>query len=294
MADRTDLHALLLYSLYAPTWTARKQDKRITAEIKASKGVDSDTDAGNFNKFLLPDFKELDLCKSYFGRTRQEFYLRTAPWGEARGNRVGKAEEHMDMMAWFGDRKADFEPIKGAMLAKYTEHIALAEFKLSEMFDAEDYPDVDTVASRFQLRLSVMPLPNIQDVRVLTDIPAHIRQEIEDQITEDVNNSFTATLLHGFQQLYKPIAHMAETLGKYKDGEVKRLFDSVVENVRTMAEMAHKLNVTRDPTLAQFATEAGDLVDALTAKDLRDSEGMQVIVAKKAQDLANRIAAFMP
>jgi hypothetical protein len=291
---RSDLHALLQYSLYAPTWTARKQDKRITAEIKASKGVDSDTDAGNFNKFLLPDFPELNQCKSYIGHTRQEFYLRTAPWGEMRGVRVGKAEEHMDMMSWFGDRRADFEPIKAAMLAKYSEQITLAEFKLNDMFDSEDYPDVEKVESRFQLRLSAMPLPNVNDVRVLTDIPKHVRQEIEDAITADINASFTATLTHGFQQLYKPIQHMADTLEKYKDGEIKRLFDSVVENVRVMSEMAHKLNVSRDPTLEAFAIEAGGLVDALTAKDLRDSEGMQVLVAKKAQDLAARIAMFMP
>jgi hypothetical protein len=280
--------------LYAPTWTARKQDKRITEEIKASKGVDSDIDAGNFNKMLLPDFKELELCKSYFGKTRQEFYLRTAPWGEQRGNRVGKAEEHLDMMAWFGDRQADFKPLLEAMLAKYVEHITLAEFKLNDMFDSEDYPDVDWVRSKFVLRLSVMPLPNVRDVRVLTDIPAHVRAEIEQQITDDINASITATLTHGFQQLYKPIAHMAETLEKYKDGEIKRLFDSVVENVRTMSDMAHKLNVSRDPTLEQFAIEAGNLVDALSAKDLRDSEGLQIVVSKKAADLAARIQMFMP
>jgi hypothetical protein len=75
---------------------------------------------------------------------------------------------------------------------------------------------------------------------------------------------------------------------------VKRLFDSVVENVRTMSEMAHKLNISRDPTLEAFAIDAGNLVDQLTAKDLRDSEGMQAIVGQKARELADRIAQFMP
>jgi hypothetical protein len=288
------MHSLLLYSLYAPAWTARKLDKKITAEIKEQHNVDSDVDAGNFNKFLLPDFKELAACKSFIGKTRQEFYLRTAPWGEQRGARVGKAEEHMEMLSWFGDRVEDFKPLKREMLATYAEHVALAEFKLNEMYDPMDYPSVEKVDAKFQLRMSAVPLPNINDVRLLQEIPPHIRADIEASITADIQNSITATLTHGFQSLYKPIAHMADVLHKYKEGEVKRLFDSVVENVRTMSEMAHKLNISRDPTLEAFAIDAGNLVDQLTAKDLRDSEGMQAIVGQKARELADRIAQFMP
>ena len=289
-----DLHSLLMYSLYAPTWTARKLDKRITQEIKAAHAVDPDADVGNFNKFLLPDFDELAKCKSYIGKTRTEFYLRTSPWGESRGVRVGKAEEHMDLLQWFGDRKAGFVPLKQVMLDKYVEQISLAEFKLNEMYDLDDYPSVDKVDAKFQLRLSALPLPNTKDVRLLTDIPQHIKDEIEAEITKDVNTSLAATLGHGLQELYKPIAHMAKTLDAYKEGEVKRLYDSVVENVRAMADFAHKLNILRDPTLEALAIEAGNLVDGLTAKDLKDSEGLSVITAKKAQALADKIAKFMP
>lgn len=288
------MHSLLMYSLNAPTWSAYKRDKKITSEVKQQKHVNEEVKAGNFNKLLMPDFAELEACKSYIGATRQEFYLRTAPWGDQRGVRVGKAEEHMDIMAWFGDRRAGFEPIKQAMLDKYDEQIALTEFKLNDMFELSDYPDVDFIANKFQLRLSTVPLPNISDIRLLTEIPQHLRDEIEAQITSDINEGLASTLAHGMTELYKPIAHMAMTLDKHSKGEAKRLFDSVVENVRTMAEMVHKLNVMRNPVLEQLAIDAGNLVDGLTTKDLKDSEGLSAVTAKKAQVLADRIAKFIP
>jgi hypothetical protein len=36
------------------------------------------------------------------------------------------------------------------------------------------------------------------------------------------------------------------------------------------------------------------LVEALTAKDLKESEGLVSVVGQKAQELANRIQMFLP
>jgi len=150
------------------------------------------------------------------------------------------------------------------------------------------------VLNRFQLRLSVMPLPNTNDIRVLKEIPKHIRDELEESLKAEMHKAHASTVGHAFSELYKPIAHMATTLQKYHDGEVKRLFDSVVENVRTIAVFARKLNIARDATLDDLAQEAEDLVANLTMKDLKESDGQRVLTAQKAENLAARIAAFMP
>jgi hypothetical protein len=283
-----------MVSLYAPSWSARKRDAKITAEVKAEHNVEPDVEAGNFNKMLLPEFPELKACQSYIAKTRQELYLRSAPWGEQRGNRSILPEDTIDLRAWFSDRVAGFEPIKQAMLDKYDEQVALTEFKLNGMYDPEDYPTKERVSEKFKLKLSILPMPNVNDIRLLTDVPQHIRDEIAEAVTDELNANLNATLSYGMQALYKPIAHMATILKKYKDGEVKKLYDSVVENVRTMSDMAHKLNLTRNPVLEQLAIEAANLVDELTTKDLKESEGLQATTAKKAQALADRIAKLMP
>jgi hypothetical protein len=289
-----ELTSLLMYSLYAPTWTAYKKDKRITAEVKKQNNVAESVDAGGYNKLLLPDCDELNKLKSYIGAVRSAFYLRAAPWGEQRGVRVGKAEEHLDMMSWFGDAEAGLEPPKHAFAKVYPSKIAEIEFVLNDMYNPHDYPPLDVVMDKFKLRLSVTPLPNVNDIRVLNEIPQHVRDEIEASIKDDIAKSHAATIGHAFQELYKPVAHMATMVKKYHDGDVKKLFDSVVENVRNIAVFAHKLNIARDPDLEALAQEADELVANLTAKDLKESDGARVLAAKKAQALADRIAAFMP
>src|SRR5580765_9118216 len=88
------LHSLVLLSLYAPTWTAYKKDKQITAQVKKMNNVDDDVDAGSYNKMLLPECDTLTKLKSYIGSVRSTwFYGRTQPWGEARGDRVQNAED---------------------------------------------------------------------------------------------------------------------------------------------------------------------------------------------------------
>jgi hypothetical protein len=289
-----EMISLLLYSLNAPTWTARKLDKKTTNDVKKANGVKEDVDAGNFNKMILPDCDELDALKSHITSVRQQFYLRTAPWGETRGVRVGKAENHMELFVWFGDRKAELAPLLKTFGSVYQSKIALAEYQLHDMFNAEDYPPWETVESKFGLRLSCQPLPNVEDVRVLEEIPEHVRKEIEESILSDANNAFTIAVREAFEIMLKPVAHMAKQLKGYQDGTAKKLYNSITENVETMAAAARRLNVARDPQLEQLADAAEKLVAGVTAKELKESDGFRVQKMKEAQKLADRIAKFMP
>lgn len=289
-----ELTSLLMGSLYAPTWTARKLDKKVTAQAKAANGVDSSTDVGNFNKLILPDCDELKAVASHISGVRQWFYLRTAPWGEARGVRAFKAEDTLDLMQEFGDKKAALVPLLKAFEDVYPSKIAAMEYTLHDMFDAEDYPPWDVVESKFQLHLSIQPLPNANDVRVLTEIPQHIRDEIEQELRKQQTDVYEASIKHAFTELLAPVAHMAKQLKAYQDGETKKIYASLVDNVREMGEAASRLNIARDPDIEKLAAEARGLVDGVTQKDLKDSDGFRVETCKKAEALAARIAAFMP
>jgi hypothetical protein len=293
----TQLTSLLMYSLYAPTWTARKLDRKATADVKKLNGVKEQTNAGNFNKLILPDCKELDALKSYIGATRLQFYERTAAWGNTRGVRVGKAEDHLDLMSWFGDRRDGVRAPLQALLDVYPEKVAKLEYDadgLGAMFNADDYPPVDVVQRKFALDLSVSPLPNVNDIRVLTDIPAHVRQEIEDSLKVEFQKVQDQAVRDAFDALVKPIAHMATQLKRYHDGETKKVYDSVVENVREVAAVARRMNITRDPTIEAFADEAEALVKDVTKKDLKESDGLRVTKQKAAEDLAARMAKYLP
>lgn len=293
-ASGESLVPLVLYSLYAPTWTARKRDAKITAEVKKMNSVDDSVNAGNFNKMLLPDCKTLSALSSYLGAARQWIYGRTEAWGDSRGDRVGLAEHVMETMHEFGDKQEALKPLKAAFAVEYEAEKAKAELELNEMFDPDDYPPIEDVLEKFQLRLSTRPLPNVNDIRVMTEIPAHIRADIEKQLKKDFDAAYAATAKAAFERLLKPVAHMAKMLRAYDKGEVKKLYDSLVGNVRDIADMMYTLNITKDPTIDQLADEAFALVADVTADKLKESEVELRATAKKAEDLAARIAQFMP
>jgi len=285
---------LLMYTLYAPTWTARKLDKKATQQVKEANGVKDGTDAGNFNKLILPDCDELKAITSFIGATRNEFYLHTAAWGEQRGNRVGKAEHHMDLMSWFGDRKAALVPLVQALGAVYPSKIAEAEYKMHGLFDIQDYPSWDVVEGKFALDLFPQPMPNVNDIRDMGDIPNDQRLAIEADMNARKDAAFAQAVRDTFEQLLKPVAHMAKQLQAYDKGEVKKIYESLTENVRIMAEAARRLNLTNDADIEALATECEALVDGVTQKNLKDSDGFRVEKAKAAEKLAARIAAFIP
>jgi len=285
---------LLMYSLYAPTWTARKLDKKATKEVKETNGVKEGTNAGNFNKLILPDCPELTAIQSFIGATRNEFYLRTAAWGEQRGNRVGKAENHMDMMAWFGDRKAGLEPFLDALGVVYPEKIAQAEYLLHGMFDINDYPSWDVVRSKFALDLFPQPLPNASDIRIMADIPEDQKAAIEADMAARTSQAFACAVAEAFEMLMAPVAHMAKQLKAFTDGDAKRLHESLHENVRIMAAAARRLNLTNDPNIEALAADAEALVEGVTKDDLRDNDLFRSDKAKEAAALAARIAKFLP
>jgi hypothetical protein len=298
----SDLTSLLLYSLYAPTWTARKLDKRVTEQAKEANGVASDVDAGNFNKFMLPDCAELAAIQKYIGGARQWFYGMTAPWGEARGLRAGLAEKHLDVMHAFGDIRDGLKPLRDSLVKIYPVKVQEMEFKLHDMFNAEDYPSVDDIERRFDLRLSVQPLPNANDIRVMKEIPAHLKQEIEDSLKEEFAKAKDTALKNAVEELLTPIANLARQLKRVQefneapvDGKKRPpIFDSLVDNVVKMAETARRYNLTRDPAIEALADEAEKLVANVTAKDLKESDGARVDIQKKAEALAARVAKFLP
>jgi hypothetical protein len=288
----SDLTSLLMYSLNAPTWTARKLDKKATAEVKAANNVKDTTDAGNFNKLILPDCKELQAIQSHIGAVRQAFYLRTAAWGESRGTRVGKAENHLDVMSWFGDEKAKLGPLKVAFGAVYPSKVAGMEYELHGLWNPNDYPPWDVVESKFALRLSVQPLPNVNDVRVLKEIPPHVRQEIEEALKQEFADVQAQSIKNALEPLLDKLTHMAARLKEFKGEKKQRLHDSLTENVVIMADAAKRLNIARDPVVDQIADEAAAIAIGVTKDDLRDSDLLRASKVKQAEALAAKMGAL--
>lgn len=285
----SNLTSLVMVTLNARTWTARKLDKKATKEVKDANGISSDVDAGNFNKRLL-ESPEHQACNSHIGAVRNEFYLKAAPWGDSRGEGVVKAEDVLDLMSWFGDQKAALEPKLDAFGKVYDAQVAARQYETHGLHDPKDFPPWSVVREKYGLHLSVRPLPKQEDIRVLTEIPQHIREEIEEALTKEFKDTQTQAVKNALEPLFEKVEHMVARLKEYKGEKGERLHASLIENVEIMAGAARRLNISRDPVVEQMADMAVALVTGVTQEDLKGSPLLRSEKATQAEDLAARMA----
>jgi len=75
----------MLVDLNIGVWTGRKMDKKVSAEIDASKNTK--TQAGNYHKKLLAGTQKLDQIQKLVTAIRTWHYQQTLPWSDG-GSRL--------------------------------------------------------------------------------------------------------------------------------------------------------------------------------------------------------------
>jgi len=291
------LRPMFIYTLNISSWQARGKDEEITREAKQKNGVAESEDVGAFHKKFLK-CPELDKILSLQGKTRVGFYLRSRPWGEVKQMRCGLVQFHMEMKQYVGDMQEELQRAIAEFRPVYAQRVEEERFKLAGMFKEDDYPGVDEVMGKYSIRLYTTTLNDPNDFRVLTEIPPAERDALIEETKKSLEVTVKGAARDALSRLYPTIAKIVERLKTYDEKVVQEgqrktpIYDSLVENVRIMAEFARRLNLEDDPEVERFATEAEKLVEGVSSKDLKESDGQRVIVRTKAEELAAKMNQF--
>lgn len=92
----------MIVTLNVSCWTARKQDKKVSAEVEASHNA---KDAGRYNKLLI-DKHHLDPLTNWAGQIRATHYKMTLPWMD-NGGRLLPVPDGSDFRVDISDKEAD-------------------------------------------------------------------------------------------------------------------------------------------------------------------------------------------
>jgi len=293
-AAKKPLRPMFIYTLNMSSWQARGKDEEVTREAKQRANVADSEDVGSFSKKFLK-CPELDKVHSVLGATRNGFYLRSRPWGEVKQMRCGLVQFHIEMKQYVGDMQEELERAKNELRPVYTQRVEEERFKLAGMFKESDYPSVDEVMSKFSIKLYTTTLNDPNDFRVLTDIPPAERDALIEETKKQLEVTVKGAAKDALSRLYPVVANMAVRLKEYdakQEGERRMIHGSLVENVRIMAEFARRLNLEDDPDVNKFAAEAERLVEGVSAKDLKDSQGQRALVKTQAEQLAERMNKY--
>lgn len=263
----------MLATLSISAWTARKQDKAVSAEVERSHGAH---DAGKYNKLLI-NKALLDPITKLAGQIREYHYFNTLAWADS-GARLLPTKLFLEYTAKIRGFKEQFSKLVLAFKAEYPAEVQAARVRLGTMYNPGDYPEAWQLDDRFSVNLEFTPVPDAQDFRV--DVSAEAQAELRDSVTKAVAARQADAVKATFARVRDVVSKISDRLSK--DDPIFK--DTLITNAENLCTVLDALNITNDPqiTLVQDTILHSLIV---SPADLRTSQTLRKDVARKAEEI---------
>ena len=274
----------LLVHLAISQWTARKLDKKATTELINLHGASMDS--GRFNKSLLPTCNTLQRVHSETSIIRKDFYRNTLPWG-IEGTFILPSANYLNFMTEFRKKRGQWESLVTDFLNEYEQAHLDAQHLLGSLYNPKDYPTLDELTHKFNMGITVLPVPSKGDFRVeLSDVE---QDSVEKAIEERVAASSRAAMDDVWQRLYDKVTWLTDRLAKPEN----TFKDATYKDAQETCALLTRLNFTGDPNLEQLRRDAEAKLFNHHPESLRNDPDLQRDVLAEANEISRKMAAFM-
>lgn len=294
MSDNNLTTKAMLVTLNIRQWSGAKHDKRVSADVAARYHANAaSNDVGRYNKYLVSP-TALRKLKSASNDARTEHYYRTLPWSD-NGQRILSGMGYFDYCKTLRVKQQAWETAQADFFTGWESYVDEARQSLGDLYNADDYPQVDQLHDKFQFGVSFAPLPDAGDFRV--SLSASEVESIKSQITTDQQSAVQQATKSVWERLRTVVQHMSDRLKLYSvndDGSVKNPFrDTLVANVRELLAIVPTLNLTTDPDITAFCTEISEQLTVFTAVELREIEPVRQSTAAAADAILAKMEAYL-
>lgn len=290
MTDLTTRALLVQLSIHQ--WTARRFDREVSDEVADIHGADSD--AGRYNKLLLPKASLASLQQAVRA-LREHHETNTLPW-TLTGVGLLPAANYFPYMGEHRRLALLFDIERDKFVAGFAEAKEAARKRLGDLYRDDDYPAADDLAGRIGCAINVMPLPDAKDFRVtLGDTEeARLRAEIEASVNAAVDGAVRSL----WQRVHDTVSTMAARLAAFRrdpdTGKVEHPFrDTLVGNLRDLAELLPRLNMSDDPALSRMTDRLRETLCAVEPDDLRKDDAQRQAHIRECQDVLALMAGYV-
>lgn len=281
----------VLIDLSISCWTGRKLDKRasndVTAQNNAAKGV------ANVHKKLLGDCAELDAVQKFAANARNAHYAMTMPWSDL-GMRLCPTNKYIDQNGYertMTGLQTEFFRLTEAFLNAYEWEIQNSQLKLGSLFNAEEYPSRESIASKFKFRFVAIPLPDAGDWRL--DIGNEAAATMREQYEKFYGEQLTKAMNDVWERAHEALTKMSERLD-YADDTTKKVFrDTLVTNVQEIVDLLGSMNITDDPVMAEAHKRLDAAMQGITPDALREDPYLRA-QTKRQVDEVKKIINNLP
>ena len=245
----------VLIDLSISCWTGRKLDKRasndVTAQNNAAKGV------ANVHKKLLGDCAELDAVQKFAANARNAHYAMTMPWSDL-GMRLCPTAKYIDHNGYertMTGLQTEFFRLTDLFLNAYSWEIQNAQLKLGALFNADEYPAREELASKFKFRFVAIPLPDAGDWRL--DINNEAAASMREQYEKFYGDQLTKAMADVWERAHEALTKMSERLD-YSAGVTLNLpLDRVAERNAYRAAQVERARRVRFAAAQPAQAQAG-------------------------------------
>jgi hypothetical protein len=242
----------------------------------------------------LIEAKRLEKINSIVARARRAHYMLTKPWCDD-GLRILPNVLHLQFANEFRVLKREFNDAADEFCHDYPGFVEERKKALGRLFRQDDYPAANDIRSKFKLETKSFPVPDADDFR--SDVlDADTIEDIKRELTETSESVLDGAMADTAASITRVIGHMADKLKDYKLGKKKdRSFfnDSLVGNVRQLADLLPAFNLTNDPALDAITKRIKQELCVEEATTLRKDDDVRESVRKSADDILKDVSALL-
>lgn len=274
--------AAMLVELNISVWTAMRTDKSATEKVLSDNNAASN--AAQVRKNLMAGTTLRKELNDFAASCRLWHNLKTMPWSD-RGPRLLPSSSFFQYKAEMNDRERYFLQQRDTFLAAYPQLVQDAATHLGSMYDPNDYPSLDAVASKFAFRVVFSPIPDSGDFRL--DLPAQELEAMRCQYDAAYNDRVAEAMREPWDRLHKMLTSMVEKLKDADSEAKKRWHDSFIGNARDMVDMLKHMNITGDRALEDARVLLAQAIHGVDIEDVKEYPTVREDMSRKLTDILN-------
>jgi hypothetical protein len=286
----------MLVELSISAWTARKLDKKVSTQVDLDKNTK--TRVGNYNKNLLAGTGFLDTIQKYASSARNWHLTQTLPWSD-NGLRLLPMSNFLAYKENLATLEKNYAALVDKFVVAYPNLVSAAAFQLGDLFDREEYPDVEKVARKFKFGVNYMPVPMAGDFRI--DINEEAKSEIVASCEKAYADRLNNAMKDAWDRLHKVLLRMSDRLevdmvdaDEDEDrGKVikPRVFkDTMLEEATELVDLLSHFNVAKDPMMEEARMDLARAIQHHDSTDLRQNMLAREAVKAKVDAILNKFS----
>ena len=224
----------VLTELNISVWTANKLDKGATDNV--TNNAYAVKDAAQVRKNLMAGTHQRKGIADYAASCRLWHNTQTLPWAD-KGARLMPTSLFLDYKSEVNVRRDTFHKMVDQFIQDYPALVRTAHNYLGNLFNAEDYPDAETVRSKFGFRMVFSPVPESGDFRL--DLPAQELDEMKQGYEDSFKDRLADAMKEPWDRLHKTLTTISEKLTDVDGDEEtkKRYHDTLITNAQSLCGM---------------------------------------------------------